>query len=171
MTAPRITPRSITATITTTITPSPATTGSAMRADGTILPKVEFRGWFVLSESPYAADTGTLDERLAELGAKLDALDWQTITASLYAFNGFPTLVIGGHVKQVRREYYEAEALVGWVGEHLPGSYGALWRRGDAPEATDGREYEVLVMRRGTVVSQRDPFFRRPAAQALEDSY
>jgi hypothetical protein len=138
-----------------------------MRQDGTILPKVEFRGWFVLSESPYGVDTGTLDERLAELGAKLEALDWETITAALYSFNGFPTLVIGGHVKAVRREYYEAEALVGWVGEHLPGSYGALWRRGEP--AADAREYEVLVMRRGTVVSQRDPFFRAPAVPAIDD--
>jgi hypothetical protein len=138
-----------------------------MRPDGTILPKVEFRGWFVLSESPYGVDTGTLDERIAQLGAKLAALDWETITAALYSFNGFPTLVIGGHVKAVRREYYEAEALVGWVGEHLPGSYGALWRRGEP--VADGREYEVLVMRRGTVVSQRDPFFRLPAVAAIED--
>jgi Immunity protein 7 len=105
-----------------------------------ILPTVEFQGWFVLPEAD-----------LAPLRAKVEALDWRDTTANLCAYDGSPTLMIEGRVERLRSEYYDAEALIAWVGEHVPGSHGSLWRRGEEPT-------EVLVMRGGRIVANRDPF-------------
>src|SRR5262245_38356062 len=104
------------------------------------LATVEFQGWFVLPEAD-----------LEQLQAKVEALDWRDTTANLCAYDGSQTLMIEGRVERLRSEYYDAEALIAWVGEHVPRSHGSLWRRGEEPT-------EVLVMRGGRIVDQRDPF-------------
>ena len=113
------------------------------------LPTVEFQGWFVLPEAD-----------LEQLQAKVEALDWRDTTANLCAYDGAPTLMIEGRVERLRSEYYDAEALIAWIGERVPLSRGSLWRRGEEPT-------EVLVMRGGRIVDQRDLF--SAAAPALEE--
>lgn len=127
----------------------PTRAAPACPAMSPTLSPVEFQGWFVLPEAD-----------VEQLKAKVEALDWHDITANLCAYDGSPTLMIEGQVERLRSEYYDAEALIAWVGEHVPHSHGSLWRRGEEPA-------EVLVMRRGRIVEARDLF--SAAAPALEE--
>jgi hypothetical protein len=131
MTAPRIT--GTTTTITTT-TLSPVTTASPTAP-------AELQGWFVLSGSTYDGDAGELERRVAQLQARLNELQ-PGISGRLSRLNRMQTLVLEG----AAAEYWDVEALLAWVGSHLPGSYGVL-----------SRGTEELVLRRGHLAPPPEP--------------
>jgi hypothetical protein len=130
-TAPRITVTTITITTTTW---SPVTTAS-------LTAPAELQGWFVLSGSAFDRDAGELERRVAQLQARLSELQ-PGISGRVSRLNRMTALVLEGAAE----EYWDVEALLCWVGAHLPGSYGFLSRGTDE-----------LVLRRGHLAPAAEP--------------
>jgi hypothetical protein len=101
----------------------------------------ELQGWFVLSGSAFERDAGELERRVAQLQARLNELQ-PVVAGRVSRLNGLRTLVLEGSA----RESFDVEALLAWVGSHLPGSYGVLTRGTDE-----------LVLRRGHLAPLTEP--------------
>ena len=129
----------------------------------------EFHGWFGLAENTEDADAGGLDERVAELQRRLDALSWPTSAAEVRMLNGRYFLHLNGLVNRARWEAQDVDELLEYVATRLPGSYGLLWRR-DAGRVTPPgpNAFEVVVLARGQIEYRTDPYLS-PIRPTIED--
>lgn len=132
----------------------------------------EFHGWFALSESPDedADEIGAFDPRVEELRSLLAQFgERHNAKADLHMFNGLYCLNVTGYLNRPGKETEHLEVLLGWLAQHLPGSYGLLYERGDDMPVPPGpHAFRVRVLARGHVVVRLDPFFS-PTQPAIED--
>ncbi|NEB82142.1 hypothetical protein G3I40_44075 [Streptomyces sp. SID14478] len=129
----------------------------------------EFHGWFGIAESPEEADTGTLEEGLATLRARIGALDWSTGEAALRAHNGEWFVRADGLVNRRRDEADELDALIAFIAARFPGAWGLLYERSDDFPAPPGPgAFRVRVLARGEVTVRLDPFLS-PTRPVIED--
>lgn len=129
----------------------------------------EFHGWFGIAESPEVADTGTLDEGLAALRTRIEAIDWSTGEAALRAYNGEWFVRVDGLANRRRDEAEELDTLVAFIAERFPGAWGLLYERSDDLSAPPGPgAFRVRVLARGEVTMRLDPFLS-PTRPLIED--
>jgi hypothetical protein len=130
----------------------------------------EFHAWFGIAESPEEADTGTLDEGLAELRSRIEALDWGTNgEVVLRVFNGEWCVRADGTANRRRDEAAELYALVSFIAERFPGAWGLLYERADDLPAPPGQgAFQVHVLARGELTLRLDPFLS-PVRPVIED--
>ncbi|MFI7382338.1 Imm7 family immunity protein [Streptomyces sp. NPDC049813] len=129
----------------------------------------EFHGWFGIAESPEEADTGTLDEGLAALRARIEAIDWSTGEAALRAHNGEWFVRVDGLANRRRDEAEELDTLVIFIAERFPGAWGLLYERSDdLPVPPGPSAFRVRVLARGEVTMRLDPFLS-PTRPLIED--
>lgn len=129
----------------------------------------EFHGWFTVAESTEEADTGTLDDGVAGLRARVSEIDWATAGAELVVYNGMYVLLVNGLINRRRDEAAELEQLLADVASRFPGSSGILYERSDDMESPPGTNaFRVRVMARGVIVTRLDPFLS-PCRPTIED--
>lgn len=130
----------------------------------------EFHGWFGIAESPEEADTGRLDEGLAELRSRIAALDWGTNgEVTLRVFNGEWYVRADGVVNRRRDEAAELYALLDFVAGRFPGAWGLLYERAEDLPVPPGRGgFQVRVLARGELTVRLDPFLS-PVRPVIED--
>lgn len=129
----------------------------------------EFHGWFGIAESPEEADTGTLEQGIAELRERVEALDWSTGDAVLRAHNGEWFVRADGLVNRRRDEADELDALIAFIAGRFPGAWGLLYERSDdLPTPPGPGAFRVRVLARGEVTVRLDPFLS-PVRPLIED--
>jgi immunity protein 7 of polymorphic toxin system len=129
----------------------------------------EFHGWFGLAESAEESDTGTLAQGVADLTERVNQIRWATAAATVRMFNGEHFLNVDGLVNRRRDEAEELDALLEYVGQRFPGSYGLLYERAaDMPEPPGQGAFRVRVMTRGRLAYRGDPFLS-PIHPVIED--
>jgi hypothetical protein len=129
----------------------------------------EFHGWFGLAETAEESDAGALARRIEELRSRLAALNWPTASAEIVVLNGEYFLRMSGLINRVRHEARDIEEILGLIAEHLPGSYGLLWRRDDEQAVPPGPgAFVVTVLAKGQVYQRLDPFLS-PTRLVIED--
>jgi hypothetical protein len=130
----------------------------------------EFHGWFTISETPEDYDVGGLETIIVNLRKYLDAMEWPSGFADLRVLNGIPFLSITGHPNRPRNYHQHLDALLTFIKQHAPGSYGLLYWRDDEDDRPPGRDnFHVHVLAKGTVVERFDPFLS-PAIPTIENS-
>lgn len=128
-----------------------------------------FHGWFVLSESPLESEDDVLRPLVGELQGILSGFIWHNATADLHRFNGQDFLTITGLRNRPLQEAKDLEYVLGWLAEHLPGSYGLLYEWSDYMPVPPGPgAFRVRVLARGTVSERLDPFLS-PTNPTVED--
>ena len=130
----------------------------------------EFHAWFGISESTEDDDAGTLDEGLAELRSRIEALDWGTNgEVALRPFNGEWYVRADGMVNRRRDEAAELYALVSFIAARFPGAWGLLYERADDLPVPPGQgAFQVHVLARGELTLRLDPFLS-PVRPVIED--
>ncbi|MET8974164.1 immunity 7 family protein [Streptomyces sp. NPDC004539] len=129
----------------------------------------EFHGWFGIAESPEEADTGTLEEGVAELREAIGRIDWATGEAVLKIHNGEYFVRTDGLMNRRRDEAVELDDLIRFIARRFPGSWGLLYERSaDLTEPPGPGAFRVRVMARGEVQDRLDPFLS-PCNPVIED--
>ena len=129
----------------------------------------EFHGWFGIAESPEEDDTDTLDQGIAELRERIEALDWSTGEAALRVHNGEWFVRADGLVNRRRDEADELDALIAFIAGRFPGAWGLLYERSDdLPTPPGPGAFRVRVLARGEVTVRLDPFLS-PVRPLIED--
>jgi len=129
----------------------------------------EFHGWFALAESAEESDTGTREEGVADLQRRITEIDWATGSVSLSALNGEYFVRVDGLMNRMRDEAEDLDALLLWIAERFPGSYGLLYERADEMSEPPGPgSFRVRRMARGRIDIAADPFLS-PVNPVIED--
>lgn len=129
----------------------------------------EFHGWFALAESTEESDTGTRAEGVADLEQRIAGIDWATGAVGLGALNGEYYLRVDGLMNRMRDEAEDLDALLLWIAERFPGSYGILYERSDEmPNPPGSGAFRVRRLARGRIDIAADPFLS-PVNPVIED--
>ncbi|WP_328443023.1 Imm7 family immunity protein [Amycolatopsis sp. NBC_00438] len=132
----------------------------------------EFHGWFGISENAEDGDSGTLDDGLRDLRARIEALGWDGVpsaAASLDVHNGTYFLIVNGAPNRPAALGTDLTGLLDFVARRFPGSWGLLYERSDDLERPPGPgAFRVRVMARGRLVTRLDPFLS-PVNPVIED--
>lgn len=129
----------------------------------------EFHGWFGIAESPEESDAGSLPGGLADLRQQIARISWATGEAELKCYNGEYFLLVNGLVNRRRDEASELEALLRFVADRFPGSWGILYERAaDMAEPPGPGGFRVRVLARGALQDRLDPFLS-PVVPVIED--
>jgi len=129
----------------------------------------EFHGWFALAESAEESDTGTREEGVADLQRQVAEIDWATGAVNLGVLNGEYFVRVDGLMNRMRDEAEDLDALLLWIAERFPGSYGLLYERADEmPEPPGPGAFRVRRMARGRIDIATDPFLS-PVNPVIED--
>ena len=123
--------------------------------------------WIVLAESVTEADSGRLSEKVQALRTLVAERMTPPPQSPINQINHewvFQCSVSRNHGGQ---QLDRLHAVLTWICEHLPGSYGLVYLRDDEDSAFSG-SYKVLVVARGRFVERRDPFLS-PIVPTIED--
>ncbi|MCO5996263.1 Imm7 family immunity protein [Actinoallomurus rhizosphaericola] len=129
----------------------------------------EYHGWITIQSSAGDEDLADLEAAHARVEKQLELLRGGTSLVDLRWVNGMSQLHISGLLNRRAGEGQSVIDAFNRVGEVAPGSYGLLYILDDEDPAGNGNEFQVLVMRRGQVSQQSDPFLS-PCVPVIEDT-
>ena len=129
----------------------------------------QYHGWLVISAAPHETDTEYRDTHAAvdHLRALLGEIADAPGLRDLRWVNGMAQCHFGGYSNRRNNTWDHLLAAVHGVARRAPGTYGLIhyWDLND-PERRNG--FRVLVIRRGQISEQPDPFLS-PAVPVIED--
>lgn len=130
----------------------------------------EYHGWITVKSSPgEEEDEDTLPRSLRSgIETLLAGLAEGTGLTHLQAVNGDTQIHLGGFTNHRGGQGSEIIEAFGRIAAMAPGSYGLLYVWDDEDPEVDRNEFQVFVMRRGTVTRQADTFLS-PRVPAIED--
>jgi len=121
---------------------------------------IEYQGWATIREA--FNEQGEDEEKLVSVTHKLAMLvdelgqrPW--CEATFTQINGEYRLFIMGNRNHASGDWPEVLALFEWVAENAPGSYGILSIHDDEDAENRNNEFQVFVLRRGTLKRGFDP--------------
>ncbi|GAB6931194.1 Imm7 family immunity protein [Paenibacillus sp. JCM 10914] len=128
----------------------------------------EFHGWATIQESPAEVDAGQLDTIIQKIQLKITEFNWGSGLLSLNAVNGSYYLHVGAFTNRKGAEADEIASLYQLIARIAPGSYGLLYTRDDENAQGLDNEFRVMVLARGQLTEQPDPFLS-PCIPVIED--
>lgn len=129
----------------------------------------EFHGWITIQVTASKAEQEQLEAIIPKIQLKIMEYAWGSGLLSLNAACGCYYLHVGGFTKEKGPEADEILSLYRYIGEIAPGSYGLLYSRDDENQEGEDNEFRVLVLARGQLKEQRDPFLS-PCIPVIEDA-
>jgi hypothetical protein len=121
---------------------------------------IEYQGWATIREAYREEDED--DAALAGIAAQLEARvaelagrDWCACT--FRNINGAWRLSVMGNRNHASGDWPEVLALFEWIAREAPGSYGLLSCHDDENAQGRDNEFQVFVLRRGTLSQSHDP--------------
>jgi Immunity protein 7 len=125
----------------------------------------EFHGWISIRMSPDPQDETESSGVIAQIQEWLNAIpEYGSCIAEWHVLNGSDMVVVQGLLNRPRGIDTALAELYARVGAAAPGSYGLLYALDDDVQ----QDFTVLVLRRGKVEQQADPFFS-PFVPIVED--
>lgn len=121
---------------------------------------IEYQGWATIREAFCEEDED--DAALADIAARLEAYiaklagrNWCECT--FRNINGAWRLFVMGYRNHASGDWPEILALFEWIAEQAPGSYGVLSCHDDEDAQGRDNEFQVFVLRRGSLTRSHDP--------------
>lgn len=130
----------------------------------------EFHGWVGLSESVRHYSDGGLMGAIEEVGPFLGRLQGDSAIAEVRGLNGVFYLVFHGNRNHRDGLDLDIDALLNFVAERLPGSWGLVYDRDDQDhDSPFANMFRVKVLARGVVAIREDPFLS-PVIPTIKDA-
>jgi Immunity protein 7 len=129
----------------------------------------QYHGWLVVWAAPHETDTEYRDTHAAAdyLRGVLDEVADEPGLRDLRWVNGMAQCHFGGFSNHRNSTFDDLLVGVHGVAKRAPGSYGLVYYRDDEdPKHHD--EFRVLVIRRGQLAEEADPFLS-PTVPVIED--
>ena len=132
---------------------------------------IEYYGWCTISESTCEAED--CDETLNAIARTVEEKSQDLAQFNTFAkfrwLNGRPRLVVFGAHNHKGPHWVSVLDLFGWIAQNAVGSYGLLYYLDDEADiAADSDRFQVLVLRRGSLIREPDRFLS-PIDPMLED--
>ncbi|MDL4820783.1 Imm7 family immunity protein [Actinomadura opuntiae] len=129
----------------------------------------EYHGWVTIQSSAGDEDDEDVVGAHNTVSAVVRESGLGTGSVELRMVNGMSQLRVSGFANHRAGEGQEIIELFGRIGKLAPGSYGLLYFRDDEDRDGKANEFQVLVMKRGTVSQNSDPFLS-PCVPEIEDA-
>ena len=127
----------------------------------------EYHGWFQIHESAYEDDFERLDEIASWLRERITADEYVPPGVVVQGLGGTYYLLLHGQHNHDSGATDAIRRLLTALGDRAPGTHGQLYVGDD--EAGDAwNEYRVIVMVRGRLRDEKDPWFS-PLVPTVED--
>ncbi|XRQ03334.1 Imm7 family immunity protein [Actinomadura welshii] len=126
----------------------------------------EYHGWVSVQDSPSDVDEKELRAATELIRPRIEQLAETLGFAALNWVNGMPQVNVSGLLNRRSGGGDDVIDLFRFIGKVAPGSYGVLYMHDD--EGAHANEFRVLVLRRGAVSEQADPFLS-PVVPTIED--
>jgi hypothetical protein len=129
----------------------------------------EHYGWLVLrSSTGEESDDDLIDGVVVELRAKLKEINLGEGLRDLRAVNGRYQLCLAGRANHKSTVQEELLALLVWIGQVAPGSYGLLYTRDDDDLEGSANVFRVWRLARGALQERPDGLLS-PCMPVIED--
>ena len=133
----------------------------------------EYHGWLVIRAAPYETETEDADEQAAvDFVRRLVDAEVRSGAPGLRDLryvNGQAQFHFGGFRNRRTADFDDVLTAVVELARYAPGTFGLVHYHDDEDPVRDN-EYRVLVIRRGEVTEQDDPFLS-PVIPAVEDPW
>ncbi|TXK84669.1 Imm7 family immunity protein [Paenibacillus sp. N3.4] len=128
----------------------------------------EYHGWATIQEASYFIEEEEhIDEIIEEIKEYIHELNWRQGDLQIRAVNGEFHLLVSGFSNHNYEEPYLLN-LYRFIASKAPGSYGLLYIRDGTDVNGKNNIFRVIVLARGNISEQSDPFLS-PCVPVIED--
>jgi hypothetical protein len=124
-------------------------------------------GWVIIRDSAYESDDAALSAVVARVRSRVEAYGFTNPGVRLQVLNAEYHLMISGLSNHKNSGTDEVHALLRYVAEVAPASYGIIYVQDDEDPLHDN-EFQVWVLARGQLSSKKDPFLS-PVVPTIDD--
>jgi hypothetical protein len=116
----------------------------------------EYHAWLTIHSSPGDEAEEDLQAAVSAAERELQPVQGGTTDISLRWVNGMAQLHMSGFLNHRSSEGQQVIEVFERIGQIAPGSYGVLFARDDEDPDGHQNEFQILVMRRGSILAVPD---------------